>query len=844
MELQVDICKLELQRAKTVNVRCTADNGFEVCEPASTGPGTANSPQRSKTWPKFGFRFAAASGPQVIVSFSVCDAATGTEVAKCAVLVPLQTGSDPSQDLVSALSGTDSQEYRTAILTTPIAGTDIGKFAGKVHFSTQHTYTVPPSSEVMALPWPSAMHQLQRDSSAHINDLVARETAALANNTVVPDDGAIVTIIFHSLNLESAPDIKFIACPGRNGVEQRVKKVIQDKVGRIQSILVQKKLRCTDAESIEICITNPKTGHVIFHTLLPLASLQPFVYKHWCQPFTGGNSASFATLVEKQRPGMVATAVLTPPKSSYHQYEGLELCICSVDPGFSTDYSKIVVCAQIINKNSKARLRELNFHDPPFEEDKQTKKKATESNRQDALVYKMAVMNIAPRCEEAYFFFPTDHEIHISENFALQLVVYPIRPIASTPWWEAPQVGSISLEISSALGFLMQADCHNGVRWEVAIEQPVGSMSPEEENRVLSPAESEGTISAVLRWKTRQMPFMSLLTALDLQTLPDLNTNMSAGSPVMETPVPIAPTSRDPNPVRNEAELLLTQHQKAISQMGQDILQLRQQNASLAVENQQLQSQMRSICGSESRDYAELEAMGKHELVQTVLLLQNKLQAETATRIENQNRIQGLQGLLARQRDCEAQYVQLLEVHAVQQKLVQQLQSKVQKLQRCYEICKQQQTIVNQLEALLAHQITTQDMTLMEVTARLQMDNAELKTSLQSYQDEDDTQQKLGDLQQSRLEAELSQALARCRQLEALLEQKGGRGPEGRHNLELEQRLRLAETQVGTLLTELKDSARKWAAEKSHYEIKLAEYQTRSDVETTCADSSGKVISF
>lgn len=833
MELQVDICKLELQGSQNVNVKCTADNGFEVCESASAASATANSPQGSKTRPKFAFRFAAPSGPHVIVSFSVRDAANGTEVAKCAVLVPLQMGSD----LVRALSDKDSQGCSTAILTTPIAGTDAAKFAGKVHFAIQHTYIVPPRPEVVALPWPTARHELGRDPSAHIDDLVTRETAALANSTAVPDDDAIVTILFHSLNLESAPDIKPIAYPGRESDdhEQGVMRVFQDKVGRVQSILVQKKLRCNDAESIEICITNHKTGHMIFRMLLPLASLQPFIYKHWCQPFTAGsNSASFATLVERRSPGMVVTAALAAPKSSYHQYEGLELCICSVDPGFSTDYSKIVVCAQIINKNSKSRLREPNFHDPPFEEgNKQAKKIATESNRQDPLVYKMAVVNIAPCCEEVYFFFPADREIHTSGNFALQLAVYPVRPVSSGSWWETAQVGSVGLEITSVLGFLMQADCHDGARWDVAIEPPVGSMSSREQNRVLSPAESEGTITAVLRWKTRQVPFLSLPTALELQTLPDLNSHMSAGSPVMWTTVtvPVEPTSRDTNPVRNEADLLFAQHKTAISLMGQDILHLRQQNASLAAQNQQLQSQVRSICGSESRANAELEAMGKHELVQTILLLQNELQAEKATRKENQNRAQGLQSLLARQSDCEAQYAQLLEVHAVQQRLVQKLQSKVQKLQRCYEVCKQQQTIVNQLEALLAHQITTQDMSLMEVTARLQRDNAELKQSLQSYQDEDDTQQRLVDLQQRRVETELSQALARCKQLEALLEQKRERAPEGRHDLELQQRLLLAETQVGTLLTELKESARKWA--------------TASDViQTTCTNSSGKVISF
>lgn len=840
MELQVDISKLELQGAQNVNVTCTADNGSDVRESTSR-TATANSQPRRK----FSFTFAR-SVPQAILSFSARDAASGAEVGKCAVLVTLQARTSPVDDL---LSGADSRSGRTAILTSSVAGTDIVKFVGKIHFSTQHTYSVPPSSE-MSLPWPTARYQRKDPSAYTIDDLVAREAATLGNTVAVPDGDATVTIIFHALNLEGAVDIKPIACPGSEGGVKEARRVLQHKVSRMQSILVQKKLRCTDAEAINIYILNQKTGHMIFCMSLPLTSLQPFVYKHWCQPFTGSRPASFSTLVDGHSPGMISTAVVTASKTNYSQYDGLELCICSVEPGFSTDYSKIVVCAQIINKNSKSGLREPNFHEPPFDQGNQTKKKVLEgNNRQDVLVYKMAIMNIAPRCEEVYFFFPADQEVNARGNFALRLTLYPVRPTTNTPWWEAPQVGSTYLEITSIMSFLQQAECQNGVQWEGAIEEPLASPRSEEQNSTSHTDTEPGSISAVLRWKTRQLPFISLPTVFEFRTLPDLNHHMSVGSPDVGMPerVPVEVTSHDLHATSNEADLslLLAQHKKAISQMGQDILQLRQQNASLMAENKQLQLQVHSIQG-DSIDYAKLEAMEKHELVQTVLLLQNELSAETASRKESQNRAQVLKNALERQGDCEAQYAELLEVHAIQQRLVQQLQSKVQKYQRCYEICKQQQTIVNQLEALLAHQITTQDMSLTQVTTRLQRDNAEIRTTLHSYQDDDDTQQRLAGLQQreqSRVEAELSRAVARCRQLEALLEAKTPQG----HDRELQQRLLLAETQVSALLTELKESARKWAIEKSHYEMKLAnQFYTGSDAEPTCTsiNPGGKIISF
>ena len=852
MELVVDIAELELTGAQKVNVVCTADNGSEVREPTSAAT-TANSQSRRK-WPKFSFRFAGPV-PQVILSFSARDSSSGAKVGKCAVLVPLVTTTGAAEQLHSGSA--DSQgRCCTAILSSPIAGTDTVKFAGKIHFSTQHTYSVPPPSSELSLPWPIAStdnlyvarHQQPPSSLVHIersiDGLAAREAATLGDGAAVPDGDATVTLILHALNVEGALDTKptCIAFPRGGSVVLETRKVAYGNVGAMQSILVQKKLRCgPDVEAIEIHIV--KTDRVIHSMSLPLTSLQPFVYKHWCQPFTATSPASFATLVDGQNPGMVATAVLTLPKASYSQWEGLEVCICWVEPGFSTDYSKMVVCAQVINEDSKSRLREPNFHNPPFDEGGQTKQKVRQGNRQDVYVYKMAVMSIVPRCEEVYFFFPADQEVRTTGgHFAIQLSLYPVRSATKAPWWGEPQVGGAYLEVTPILGFLQQAVCQNGVRWEAAIEEPLTSPSSPSER---SPsAASEGTIGAVLRWKSRSMPFISLQTVREFHTLPDLNHHVSSGSPDVRVVAVEVTHTRD---LHETDLLLLAQHKKAISQMGQDILQLRQQNASLVAENQQLRSQARSVQGYESIEYAKLEALGKHELVQTVLLLQNDLLAETAARKESQNRAQGLQSLLTRQSYYEAQYTQLLEVHAVQQRLVQQLQAKVQKYQRCYEICKQQQTIVNQLEALLAHQIATQDMSVTPVTARLQRDNAELRATLQRYQDEDDTVQRLTALQereQNRVEDELSQALARCRQLEALLERREPTAPQGL-NLELQQRLLLAETQVNSLLTELKESARKWAIEKSYYEMQLADHRNRLTSEPTCANpNGGKIISF
>lgn len=845
MELQVDICGVELRGSQNVVLTCTADNGCEAFvqrgstnERAPTAAETASS-QRSTTWPKFDFTFAASS-PQVTLSFSVCDATTDIEAAKCTVHVPLQTRCGQPEDFLNGLKG-----RRTAILGTPIAGTDVARFAGKIRFVSRHTYTVPPPTSEDT---PPCLPSRQRDvGSAHLGDLVAKETAALEHSVAFPDEDAAITVIFHALNLENAPDIKLIACPrGEITDEPGISRVFQGKTGKMQSILIQKKLRCNASETVGIYVMNQRTGQVLFHTPLPLASLQPFVYKHWCQPFMAGSSAaSYVALVNRQSPGMIISAVLAVPKTSYPEHVGLEVCVKLVDPGFSTDYSRVVVCAQIMNKNGKLRFREPKTCDPPFDKGQQA---AAESDRQD--VYKMAVMNIAPRCEEVYFFFPADQEVHNTESLALKLSVYPVRPASSAPWWEVPQIGSASVDIAPVLPFLTQAKGQNGVHWEVRIIDPTVAQSSREQNRALSPSHDGGTVSAVLRWKTREAPFMS--AAPELQSLPDLDCHMhteylAAGMPS----VTVDPTPQgDLHLTHNEADLLLAQYRKAISQMGKDILQLRQQNALLMAENQRLQSRLESTRGGESLDYNQLEALGKHDLVQTVLLLQSELHAETAVRKETQNRAQGLQNLLTRQSDCETQYAELLEVHATQQRLVQRLQSKVQKLQRCYEICKQQQSIVNQLEALLAHQSTTRDKSLIEVAAQLQRDNGELRKNFQGYPEDDDRPQRLEEFQQRgqrTVEAELSQTLARCSQLEALLKQKEENASEGARNLELHQRLLYAETQVSTLRTELKENARKWATEKSHYEMKLAEYKTRfttSDVVPTCTNSSGKVISF
>ncbi len=276
----------------------------------------------------------------------------------------------------------------------------------------------------------------------------------------------------------------------------------------------------------------------------------------------------------------------------------------------------------------------------------------------------------------------------------------------------------------------------------------------------------------------------------------------------------------------------LAEYKEAVVLMGKDILTLRQQNVEIQSHNEELSNEiarMQSIAVAvKSADQKVLETLPKAKLIQRITELHRSLSTESGSRKFYQGRVQSLQNTLIRKNEFEVQCIQLQEAHTAQQKLVRQLQAKVSKYRRCGSLCKQQESLISHLELLLAQQ--AQGHGKGDAVSLLTRENAQLRAAVQEYQTGEPEHKYLAllgkeDLIQS-LKVQLSQLTSKCQELEEQLVQCSRGKSEQLEIFELEQRLSVSEARASTLMKELQENARKWATEKAHYEVRLAEYRS------------------
>ena len=259
----------------------------------------------------------------------------------------------------------------------------------------------------------------------------------------------------------------------------------------------------------------------------------------------------------------------------------------------------------------------------------------------------------------------------------------------------------------------------------------------------------------------------------------------------------------------------LAEYEETIPRMGLDIMKLREENQSLRKKAEQLQTQIHEMesraITSTSKQF--LESLPKADLIQRIGKLEERLLIELQSKKSCQGRVQHLNNELIKKNELVAQYIQLQEVHTALQKLVQQLQSKIQKYKKCSQICQQQEATITQLESLLAQQAQGRGYAESDSISLVTRENAQLRRELQQYRDSDSEPisaalRDRDDTIQS-LKAELSITARKCQELEFQI-------AEGSSSqiCELEQQLIAAETQVGTLMAEIQD-----------YELQLAEHR-------------------
>ena len=819
MELVVAVSKIEIrQGVERIDLRCRAEARSEI-ETESTIV-ALDAGRNSGPCPTFTFSFTNPS-PNADLQFAAF--AGASELGSCRFPISLQGSNALSKQAISKQA--ISKQTKVALLSSKIEGTNVQKFVGKIWFRVTPNFQNQPT----LLP--------------DVENLISRE-AANKCTTHLPCDTPTVSVVFHCINSASSKQLRPIACIGsRSGLS--IDTILQEKGGEnlaVTPILCPITLRCHQHQNIELHIADKMKGRLVFSSSHSISSLTPFVHSNtrYTREWMLGNKVpSPSHILDNHEPSIMISLVYRPAISEFKNFDGLEFLVGSMDVNPTMQRRDILLCTQLMSNDSKTRVQGANGHDSPFE--RQINKKG--GNQSNPLYnYSVTVVRFNAAVEQlstdpAYFFFPASPYFTANKTgVTLSIYIYAADASKSQPWWQTPLVTSAMLEITSHHKTLLeQQKASSGVYWELSTNQ-------------LSTSPVTTKICGVIRWKSKRMQFLPrqpeykhLPRYRDLLLLE--SEIVATHSPAFQIPPADIPTS---HVSASKEALSEEEYRKAISQMGQDILKLRHENAMLQKENLELQARQMKVDAT-ATGQRELESLSKEELLHKILKLQENLVAESESRKTCQDKVAALQNTLIKKNDFEVQYIELQDAHTAQQKLIRQLHTKVDKYRKCSEICKQQENVITQLELLLAQQ--TQGQGDADTLSMLRKENVRLRALIREYQESEvnPDHSHLHSLLREKedqlrsLQAELSKLAHKCQDLELQLSgvQQGAHGgtsgqvmySEQSKVFQLEQRLLMSEAHITTLMAELRESVRRWDLEKANYELQLVD--CRNKIEAT-----------
>ena len=813
MELVVAVSKIEIQGVERIDLRCRAEARGEIKTESTIVALDAG--RNSGSCRTFKFSFTDPS-PNADLHFAALHLAGASELGSCRFPISLQGSNVLSKQAIS-------KQTKVALLSSKIEGTDVQKFVGKIWFRVTPNF----KNQLTLLP--------------DVENLISRE-AENKCTAHLPCDTPTVSVVFHCVNstkfTKSSKQLRPIACIG-SGNGLGIDTILQEMGGQnlaVTPILCPITLRCHQHQNIELHIADKTKGRLVFSSSHSISSLTPFVHSNtrYTREWMSGNKVSSPSqLPDNHEPSITISLVYRPAISEFKNFEGLEFLVGSMDVNPTMQCRDILLCIQLMSNDSKTRVQGPNGHGSPFE--RQINKKG--GNQSNPLYnYSVTVVRFNAAVEQlstdpAYFFFPAS--LYFTANktgVTLFIYIYAADASKSQLWWETPLITTAMLEITSHQKTLLeQQKASSGVYWELSTNQ-LGT----------SPVTTK--ICGVIRWKSKHMQFLSRqpeykrLPRYDLLLEPEIVTTHSPGFQISPANIP---TSHVSEHVASKEALSEEEYRKAISQMGQDILKLRHENAMLQKELQAHQMKVNATPTGQR----ELQSLSREELLHKILKLQENLVAESESRKICQDKVAALQNTLIKKNDYEVQYIELQDAHTAQQKLIRQLHTKVDKYRKCSEICKQQENVITQLELLLAQQ--TQGQGDADTLSVLRKENIRLRALIREHQESEVhpdhshlhslLQEKEDQLQS--LQAKRSKLAHKCQDLELQLSvvQQGIHGgtsgqmmySEQSKVFQLEQRLLMSEARVNTLTAELRESARRWDLEKANYELQLIDCKNK-----------------
>lgn len=752
-------CKVETQSDEFVN-SSVVELVAEGRRPVSTSTVESTS---SPQWPTFTYNFRAHhTEAALLFKLSSLDSPLESdgplEVAKGVVLYQYQS-SAPTRD-------------RVVILGSVVEGLVAMKYEGKVLFQINCSYSSPTEPVPLHPQWSEMktprnhlpllyshplldVYRSTSDEASSPNEeelqepeedlwaarlkpnlditvqeaMLQEQQDSAPINTHFPGDASTVSVVFHAINLPtkalgSQLNLQPVACftvnqelltsggPSCNWGKGSLG--VHHSSFSYTSIMKSVSLTPDEGQStIGLYLFSTDMEGPLLTAYEDANALVPFCFHHRIWPYGVETPVSSIDKFLQSSLHVISSVCLTPSQADYIRYEGLEVAVTRVS--LQTGACKeTVVGAQIVS--NQLQVLQGPLLSPPFID---IGKVQNSNNYKFALLRSSSEHTATTR--RNYFLFTgrsVDFQSLQEADQSLSLQFFTLDPTSPAPWWKSHSYHSAQLPLNQAtFSALLSEDAGRGALWQLEFKQP------------------DLQVDLILRWKMKQMQFMTDLEDSRIRHLPlleDLLHETSPSSPAAFLQTSIHHEAEDrqdkleqlqstmlqrgqdldppmpPQPVP-DSQGLLSQYKAALQELNYELTRLREANIKAQQENHSLLQQLTEISTNQAKTAAadscprrQLEAMPKVDLVNMIEQLQAKLDHETAQKVVNQQKVHSLQNVLIQKNDMERKLISLQEAHTGQQKLIHELQRKVKKYRKCYDTCLQQDAIITRLEEALA----------------------------------------------------------------------------------------------------------------------------------------------
>lgn len=821
MEVKVHVFHAGITDATRFNLHCRAQAvGSENCREIHEGS-VAITTQPASSTSTLSFAFTFASKPAKIALLFVAKASrkestssTEKELGRCEGTID---------------TGSTLQHSQTLLFSQHIPGTKIEKFTGKLKYAVCHTSV----------------------SGADYLSLLKDEAKRMCVS-VLPSESPFVSVVFHYAYTTNDPNQQLVGV-ARIGDRSDIRVDTLLQKGKHSSeqfhhipFLKPVKVFCQEFDCLELHVVDNKNGTILFslsRALNRLVPLKPIHYNYDRKCFLNAAEGGVHTVgTDDKAPSISVSVTYTPSHSEFSRFEGFEVVVCEISiPHTMQHYKDVVLGIQLVPKQSKMKTPSLGGLKPPFQP--QSKKgKTAPSMEQD---YHVTVLQCQGKdlttAIKSYLLFSCS-----PKKFGDSYLVFHVFGSSGTHlWWNTDNFLSAQLEISEETLTQLQSREIPSIPWKAGHDNP-----------------SQVYISGIMRWKSKQMPFItesdlkhvqgSLQPKIPQQTSFSLNKTDSRLS--TKTDLSFQQETFDPASIQQTLEGLVTPSSEAehrdpdiltqlaefestLQLIARDFRILRKENQRLQGDNEELLLQMdklKALVTVSPHKQSALHLLSTSDLILRIGSLEQSLEAKERAHEMCQKKIQSMQNELSSKQDMETRYMELQEAHMAQQKLVKLLRDKVTKYYKCSDVCRKQEQVITQLESLLAKQTEVHPPTKDDAISLLTKENAQLRVLLLQYHTSSDRGQQEAALTDKdhtihSLKSQLSQVVNRCQYLETHATRSDDKQEFDTRLFELEQKLLVAEAKLSAQSSQLQKNAEQWMAEKAHYELQLAGFRSRLD---------------